>query len=116
MTVTQTDPEAKASSTSIPNKAASLAVAALKAAHPEEWQTLLNEAYASLGAERKVRRTPEQAAADKAAAAEEKAAKKAAEAKAKALAAAQALAAQYPDILSLVNPALAAEVEASTPF
>jgi len=102
MTVTQTDPEAKKSSTSTPNKAASLAVAALKAAHPDEWQSLLNAAYASLGVKRKVRRTPEQAAADKAAAAEAKAAAKAAEARGKALAAAQALALQYPDLVAIV--------------
>jgi len=102
MTVTPENPSEAKASTSIPNKAASLAVAALKAAHPDEWQSLLNAAYASLGVERKVRRTPEQAAADKAAAAEAKAAAKAAEARGKALAAAQALALQYPDLVAIV--------------
>ena len=102
MTVTTENPTEATTSTSIPNKAASIATAALKAAHQDEWQSLLTAAYESLGVERKVRRTPEQAAADKAAAAEAKAAAKAAEARSKALAAAQALALEYPDLVAIV--------------
>ena len=101
MTVTTEDPTSPKANSSIPNKAASLAVAALKAAHPDEWQSLLNAAYASLGVKRKVRRTPEQVAAEKVAAAEAKAAAKVAANREKALATAQALALEYPDLVAI---------------
>ena len=89
-------------STSQANAFYGIATTALREAHRAEFEALLDKAYADGGAVRKVRRTPEQVAAEKVAAAEAKAAQKAAEARSKALAAAQALALQYPDLVAIV--------------
>lgn len=102
MSVSQIDPSSiESKNTSVPNKAASLAMARLKAQHSDEWQELLTQAYASLGVTRKVRRTPEQAEAEKAAAKTAKTAAFEATRREKALATAQALALEFPDMLSV---------------
>jgi TorA maturation chaperone TorD len=78
----------------------------LRAAHPEEFEALLQAEYDREGVKRIKRLTPEERAAK---VAQEKAAKeavKAAAAREKALAAAQALALEYPDLVQVTAPSL----------
>ena len=92
-------------STSQANRFYGIATTALREAHREEFETLLDKAYADGGAVRVKRRSPEQVEAEKVAAAEAKAAAKEAARKEKALATAQALAAEFPDLLTVTAPA-----------
>jgi hypothetical protein len=92
-------------STSQANRLYGIATTALREAHRDEFEGLLNKAYADAGVERKVRRTPEQVAAEKTAAAAAREAAKEQARKEKALATAQALAAEFPDLLTVTAPA-----------
>lgn len=89
---------------SFANQAYVAAEKALKEAHRDEFEALLQAEYDKAGVTRRVRLSAEERAAK---VAEEKAAKealKAAAAKEKALAAARALAAEYPDLVTIVEP------------
>jgi len=110
MTVTPENPSEAKATTSVANACYGAATTALREAHREEFDALLDAEYEKVGKTRIKKRTPEQVEAEKVAAAEAKAAAKAAEARSKALAAAQALALQYPDLVAIVPQ------DATTPF
>jgi hypothetical protein len=77
------------------------AMSALREAHRDEFETLLDKQYADAGVERVKRRTPEQVEADRLAAKAAKEAAKVAANREKALATAQALALEYPDLVAI---------------
>jgi len=110
MTVTPENPSEAKATTSVANACYGAATTALREAHREEFDALLDAEYEKVGKTRVKKRTAEQIAAEKAAAAEAKAAAKVTEAREKALLQAQTLAAAYPDLIAIVPQ------DDSTPF
>lgn len=91
------------------------ASAALRDAHREEFNALLDAEYEKAGQKRIVRKSAEERAAEKAAADEAKREAKEAARLEKALAAARALAAEFPEFVAVNEPVVSATVEAD-PF
>lgn len=91
----------KTSPTANANRLYTAATTALREAHQEEFQALLTAEYEKAGLSRKVRRTPEQVAAEKVAAAEAREAAKETARREKALATAQALANEFPGLIEV---------------
>ena len=99
MTTTIESPETKVpSTTAVANKLYSAAMTALRLENQARFDEVLEAEYGRAGLKRKVRRTAEQAAAEKAAAAEAKTLARALAARESAVATIAALFAEYPDV------------------